>query len=103
VVNIQFKQLKYAGDSHFDVKIVVTKDGNIQINLVMPSFKNLMGEVVYIPAERAGMMRTYKQLLRLYLESYETAPITRNKGEKDNGRRIYQPNSTSWCCKHLIG
>jgi hypothetical protein len=43
VVNIQFKQLKYAGDSHFDVKIVVTKDGNIQINLLMPSFKTFNG------------------------------------------------------------
>jgi hypothetical protein len=32
VVNIQFKQLKYTGDSHFDVKIVTTKEGNIQIS-----------------------------------------------------------------------
>jgi predicted ATPase len=85
VVNIQFKQLKYAGDSHFDVKIVVTKDGNIQINLVMPSFKNLMGEVVYIPAERAGMMRTYKQLLRLYLESMRLPPSLETRAKKVMG------------------
>jgi hypothetical protein len=33
VVNIQFKQLKYTGGSHFDVKIVVTKDGNTEVSL----------------------------------------------------------------------
>jgi predicted ATPase len=85
VVNIQFKQLKYAGDSHFDVKIVVTKDGNIQVNLMMPSFRNLTGEVVYIPAERAGMMRTYKQLLRLYLESIGLPPSLERRAKKIMG------------------
>jgi len=85
VVNIQFKQLKYAGDSHFDVRIVVTKDGNIQVNLMMPSFRNLTGEVVYIPAERAGMMRTYKQLLRLYLESIGLPPSLERRAKKIMG------------------
>jgi predicted ATPase len=85
VVNIQFKKLKYAGDSHFDVKIVVTKDGNIQVNLMMPSFRNLTGEVVYIPAERAGMMRTYKQLLRLYLESIGLPPSLERRAKKIMG------------------
>jgi predicted ATPase len=70
VVNIQFKQLKDAGGIHFDVKIVITKDGNMQVDLQIPPFRPYMGGVVYIPAERAGMMRTYKQLLRLYLESF---------------------------------
>jgi predicted ATPase len=70
VVNIQFKQLMDIGDSHFDVKIVVTKDGNMQVDLQIPPFRPYMGGVVYIPAERAGMMRTYKQLLRLYLEGF---------------------------------
>jgi predicted ATPase len=70
VVSIQFKQLKDAGGIHFDVKIVITKDGNIQVNLQMQPFRPYMGGVVYIPAERAGIMRTYKQLLRLYLESF---------------------------------
>jgi predicted ATPase len=70
VVNIQFKQLMDIGDSHIDVKIVVTKDGNMQVDLQIPPFRPYMGGVVYIPAERAGMMRTYKQLLRLYLEGF---------------------------------
>jgi predicted ATPase len=70
VVSIQFKQLKDAGGIHFDVKIVITKDGNMQVDLQIPPFRPYMGGVVYIPAERAGMMRTYKQLLRLYLESF---------------------------------
>jgi predicted ATPase len=70
VVNIQFKQLMDIGDSHIDVKIVVTKDGNMQVDLQIPPFRPYMGGVVYIPAERAGMMRTYKQLLRLYLEDF---------------------------------
>jgi predicted ATPase len=75
VVNIQFKQLMDIGDSHFDVKIVVTKDGNMQVDLQIPPFRPYMGGVVYIPAERAGMMRTYKQLLRLYLESFRRLPL----------------------------
>jgi predicted ATPase len=51
----------------------------------MPSFKNLMGEVVYIPAERAGMMRTYKQLLRLYLESMRLPPSLETRAKKVMG------------------
>jgi hypothetical protein len=64
------------GDSHFDVKIVVTKEGNMQVDLQIPPFRPYMGGVVYIPAERAGMMRTYKQLLRLYLESFRRLPLS---------------------------
>jgi hypothetical protein len=41
----------------------------------MPAFVPIMRGVVYVPAERAGMMRTYKQLLRLYLESFRRLPL----------------------------
>jgi predicted ATP-dependent endonuclease of OLD family len=44
VVNIQFKQLMDIGDSHFDVKIVVTKDGNMQVDLQIPPFRPLWVE-----------------------------------------------------------
>jgi predicted ATPase len=70
-ISIQFEQqLKDGNVTYFDVKITTTKEGNIQIKSLMPAFVPIMRGVVYVPAERAGMMRTYKQLLRLYLESF---------------------------------
>jgi predicted ATPase len=102
VVNIQFKQLKYTGDSHFDVKIVVTKDGNTEMSFQMPPFRPLMSGVVYIPAERSGMMRTYKQLIRLYLESFRRfrlPPHLEERAKKIMGeesiRRIRLPGVVS--------
>jgi predicted ATPase len=70
-ISIQFEQqLKDGNVTYFDVKITTTKEGNIQIKSLMPAFVPIMRGVVYVPAERAGMMRAYKQLLRLYLESF---------------------------------
>jgi len=45
----------------------------------------VMPHVVYIPAERAGMMRTYKQLLRLYLESIRLPPPLERRAKKIMG------------------
>jgi len=75
-ISIQFEQqLKDGNVTYFDVKITTTKEGNIQIKSLMPAFVPIMRGVVYVPAERAGMMRTYKQLLRLYLESFRRLPL----------------------------
>jgi predicted ATPase len=75
-ISIQFEQqLKDGNVTYFDVKITTTKEGNIQIKSIMPAFVPIMRGVVYVPAERAGMMRTYKQLLRLYLESFRRLPL----------------------------
>jgi predicted ATPase len=75
-ISIQFEQqLKDGNVTYVDVKITTTKEGNIQIKSLMPAFVPIMRGVVYVPAERAGMMRTYKQLLRLYLESFRRLPL----------------------------
>ena len=75
-ISIQFEQqLKDGNVTYFDVKITTTKEGNIRIKSLMPAFVPIMRGVVYVPAERAGMMRTYKQLLRLYLESFRRLPL----------------------------
>lgn len=74
-INLQFKVINVLTDVFLNIRIVIDKDGNITTEF--PSQKTLlaMPRVVYIPAERAGMMRTYKQLLRLYLESIRLPPL----------------------------
>jgi predicted ATP-dependent endonuclease of OLD family len=70
-ISIQFEQqLKDGGITYFDVNITITKEGNLLLKSLVPAFVPLMRQVVYVPAERAGMMRTYKQLLRLFLEDF---------------------------------
>ncbi|MEM0375757.1 MAG: AAA family ATPase [Nitrososphaerota archaeon] len=53
----------------------------------------LLSPVVFIPAERAGIMRTYKQLLRLHLETSWSfvPPSLRQKGVERLGSKVRLP------------
>jgi predicted ATPase len=66
----------HTGTEEMPLKFIITRDGSVSvidrsliflegfIKRLLPSY-----EVVYVPAERAGIMRTYRQLLRLHLET----------------------------------
>jgi predicted ATPase len=59
--------------------------------------------VVYIPAERAGMMRTLKQLLRLSLAtSWLSAPLHKNKVQLMS-ERIRLPGVSMFFLEQLLG
>jgi hypothetical protein len=65
----------HVGAEEIPLKIIIARDGSVIdaspilergkfIRHLLPLYR-----VVYVPAERAGIMRTYRQLLRLYLET----------------------------------
>jgi len=74
------------GDT-LELEIRIDKSGAVFLRL--PEFRELlktkkyptMEPLIYIPAERAGIMRTYKQLLRLHIETrlYDVPPPLRKK------------------------
>ncbi len=60
--------------------------------------------VVYIPAERAGMMRTLKQLLRLLLAtSWLSAPLHKRKVIQLMSERIRLPGASMFFLEQLLG
>ena len=74
------------GDT-LELEIRIDKSGAVFLRI--PEFRELlktkkyptMEPLIYIPAERAGIMRTYKQLLRLHIETrlYDVPPPLRKK------------------------
>ena len=74
------------GDT-LELEIRIDKSGAVFLRI--PEFRELlktkkyptMEPLIYIPAERAGIMRTYKQLLRLYIETrlYDVLPLLRKQ------------------------
>jgi len=84
-INLQFKVFNKLEDVFLNMKLILNKDGNLEMESPSLTAPPVMPHVVYIPAERAGMMRTYKQLLRLYLESIRLPPPLERRAKKIMG------------------
>ena len=84
-INLQFKVVNKLEDVFLNMKLILNKDGNLEMESPSLTAPPVMPHVVYIPAERAGMMRTYKQLLRLYLESIRLPPPLERRAKKIMG------------------
>jgi len=84
-INLQFKVVNKLEDVFLNMKLILNKDGNLEMESPSLTAPPVMPQVVYIPAERAGMMRTYKQLLRLYLESIRLPPPLERRAKKIMG------------------
>ena len=90
-------------DEEIPLKILIAKDGiHIEIDAFLEKILEktevlaylLSFEVVYVPAERAGILRTYRQLFRLHLETSWPSILRKELKKKYEalvGKRIAPP------------
>ena len=95
----------------YEIEVIIDKSGDISVKL--PRMGDLFKErkiyrlsrLIYIPAERAGIMRTYKQLLRLYLQTrWAFVPQKhRERIAKMLGAEIRLPGVVEVLLDHILG
>ena len=99
VVSYQLETIGTLTQDTYELKFLIDRSGDISVDL--NGLEELINEkkilrlppLIFVPAERAGIMRTYKQLLRLHLETslFRVPPSLRKRVVELLGSKVQIP------------
>ena len=94
----------------YEVELLINKSGDVLLKLhrleelINRKVALRLSPLIYIPAERAGIMRTYKQLLRLHLETrwFDVPPRLKKRIAEMLGGKMRLPGVVGVLLDHIL-
>lgn len=110
LIRFLLKETESLSSNVYAVEFLIDKSGTILPKLhglEALSNRNVIFQphrIIYVPAERAGIMRTYKQLLRLHLETswFDIPPRLRKRVAKMVGDKVHLPGVVGVLLDHIL-